>query len=125
MVLVWLIRIAICLSFVYEGYTKIVSRRFQYDFFVQFLKYPKEFMIPVGVFELIFALLCIVKPSVGIVMLHFDMGLYAHAVFFRVHFSFILAAYTHTHTHIHIRLNSMQRKRVVFLWHIFGLRLVF
>ena len=84
MIVLWLIRIGICASFLYEGYTKITCRRFQYDFFVQFLRYPKEFMIPIGLFELVFAILCIVKPSAGIVMLHFDMGLYAHSVFFRV-----------------------------------------
>ena len=97
--MLWLIRIGICASFLYEGYTKITCRRFQYDFFVQFLRYPKEFMIPIGLFELVFAILCIVKPSAGIVMLHFDMGLYAHSVFFRVRVSrsfFFVSFRSHT-----------------------------
>jgi hypothetical protein len=66
-------------------------------------------MIPIGLFELVFAILCIVKPSAGIVMLHFDMGLYAHSVFFRVRF-FCFVSFVHTHTHTHTQLNTARER---------------
>lgn len=82
--IIWAIRIVLAAVFLYEGVTKCTKQTFQHDFFVQYLRYPEGFLRPFGAFEIVAATLCVTNPSVGLVMIHFDMGMFAHAVFFRV-----------------------------------------
>lgn len=80
----WVLQIMLSVVFLYEGATKIACKTFQVQFLTQELRYPELLLVPFGALEIATAVLCLLKSSIGLIVLHFNMGLYAHAIFYNV-----------------------------------------
>ena len=75
-----IVRLLLCATFCYEGWTKVNKEDFQLRFFQRELHYSPEFLVFVGCCEMVIALMMIVMPLTAVHCMHFTMGasMYSH-----------------------------------------------